>query len=163
MLGLVGQEVHQSASGWSPVYVEDNLAVMSIGFMLPSLDDAVIWRGPRKNGLIKQFLTDVNWNDLDYLIIDTPPGTSDEHITIVQYLQAAGIDGAVVVTTPQEISMGDVRKELNFCKKTNLNVIGVVENMCDIRLPLSSLTDGGSGFRIVDNVGVDVTDSIISK
>ena len=118
MLGLMGHEVHQSASGWSPVYVEDNLGVMSIGFMLPTQDDAVIWRGPRKNGLIKQFLTDVVWNELDYLIVDTPPGTSDEHISIVQYLKDAKIDGAVVVTTPQEISMADVRKELNFCKKT---------------------------------------------
>jgi len=61
MLGLEGHEVHQSASGWSPVYVEDNLGVMSIGFMLPQHDDAIIWRGPRKNGIIKQFLTDVNW------------------------------------------------------------------------------------------------------
>ncbi len=118
MLGLVGHEVHQSASGWSPVYVDDNLGVMSIGFMLPSKDDAIIWRGPRKNGLIKQFLTDVVWNELDYLIIDTPPGTSDEHISIVQYLKSANIDGAVVITTPQEVSMADVRKELNFCKKT---------------------------------------------
>lgn len=118
VLGLVGHEVHQSASGWSPVYVEDNLGVMSIGFMLPSKDDAIIWRGPRKNGLIKQFLTDVVWNELDYLIIDTPPGTSDEHISIVQYLKSTEIDGAVVITTPQEVSMADVRKELNFCKKT---------------------------------------------
>jgi Mrp family chromosome partitioning ATPase len=83
MLGLEGQEVHQSNEGWSPVYFEDNLAVMSIGFLLPNKDDAVIWRGPRKNGLIKQFLTDVIWEDLDYLIIDTPPGTSDEHISII--------------------------------------------------------------------------------
>lgn len=118
VLGLVGHEVHQSASGWSPVYVEDNLGVMSIGFMLPSKDDAIIWRGPRKNGLIKQFLTDVVWNELDYLIIDTPPGTSDEHISIVQYLKATSIDGAVIVTTPQEVAMADVRKELNFCRKT---------------------------------------------
>lgn len=118
MLGLVGQEVHQSASGWSPVFVDDNLGVMSIGFMLPSSDDAIIWRGPRKNGLIKQFLTDVVWGSIDYLIVDTPPGTSDEHISIVQYLKATSIDGAVVVTTPQEVAMADVRKELNFCKKT---------------------------------------------
>lgn len=119
MLGLVGHEVHQSAAGWSPVYVEDNLGVMSIGFMLPSSDDAVIWRGPRKNGLIKQFLTDVVWNELDYLIIDTPPGTSDEHISIVQYLKTSKVDGAIVITTPQEVAMADVRKELSFCKKTS--------------------------------------------
>ena len=125
VLGLVGHEVHQSASGWSPVYVDDNLGVMSIGFMLPSKDDAIIWRGPRKNGLIKQFLTDVVWNELDYLIIDTPPGTSDEHISIVQYLKSANIDGAVVITTPQEVSMADVRKELNFCKKTGEKILNV--------------------------------------
>jgi Mrp family chromosome partitioning ATPase len=126
-------QVHQSAEGWSPVYVDDNLGVMSIGFMLPSADDAVIWRGPRKNGLIKQFLTDVVWNELDYLIIDTPPGTSDEHISIVQYLKSTDVDGAVVITTPQEVSMADVRKELNFCKKTGIPVLGIVENMADIR------------------------------
>ena len=74
MLGLTGRSVHQSASGWSPVWVDENLGVMSIGFMLPEGDDAVIWRGPRKNGLIKQFLMDVEWGELDYLIIDSAFG-----------------------------------------------------------------------------------------
>jgi Mrp family chromosome partitioning ATPase len=131
MLGLQGQDVHQSSEGWSPVYVagDDRLAVMSIGFMLPNPDDAIIWRGPRKNGLIKQFLTDVNWGPLDALLVDTPPGTSDEHLSIVTYLQEANIDGAVIVTTPQEVALMDVRKEINFCKKVNLPIIGVVENM----------------------------------
>ncbi|CAK4140884.1 unnamed protein product [Aphanomyces euteiches] len=133
MLGLHGQEVHQSNDGWSPVYVDDNLGVMSIGFMLPNPDDAIIWRGPKKSGLIKQFLTDVHWGDLDYLIIDTPPGTSDEHISIVQYMKETHIDGAVVVTTPQEVAMADVRKELNFCKKTSVPVLGVVENMAGLQ------------------------------
>jgi len=163
MLGLVGHEVHQSASGWSPVYVEDNLGVMSIGFMLPSKDDAIIWRGPRKNGLIKQFLTDVNWNELDYLIVDTPPGTSDEHISIVQYLKSSNIDGAIVVTTPQEVAMADVRKELNFCKKTGLNVLGVVENMSDIRIPFSVIGQPNSGVRMVDQNGNDVSELIMER
>ncbi len=74
MLGLEGEEIHQSGAGWSPVFVEDNLGVMSIGFMLQGADDPVIWRGPRKNGLIKQFLRDVDWGELDYLVIDSPPG-----------------------------------------------------------------------------------------
>lgn len=73
-IGCKGADVHASADGWSPVYVGDNLAVMSIGFLLPDQDDAVIWRGPKKNGLIRQFLTDVIWGDLDILIVDTPPG-----------------------------------------------------------------------------------------
>mmetsp|Transcript_34398 Transcript_34398/g.97441 ORF Transcript_34398/g.97441 Transcript_34398/m.97441 type:complete len:276 (-) Transcript_34398:680-1507(-) len=117
MMGLEGEEIHQSNSGWSPVYVEDNLGVMSIGFMLPDQDDPVIWRGPRKNGLVKQFLRDVDWGQQDFLIVDTPPGTSDEHISIVQYLKAANPDGAIIVTTPQQVSIIDVRKEINFCKK----------------------------------------------
>lgn len=135
MLGLLGQDVHQSAEGWSPVYVDDRLAVMSIGFMLPNQDDAIIWRGPRKNGLIKQFLTDVNWGKMDALIIDTPPGTSDEHLSIVTYLADAAMDGAVIVTTPQEVSLMDVRKEINFCRKVGLKVIGVVENMSGYSCP----------------------------
>jgi Mrp family chromosome partitioning ATPase len=136
MMGLTAAEVHQSGNGWTPIAVESlppdcdgELLVMSVGFMLPNKDDAVIWRGPRKNGLIKQFLTDVDWGHLDYLIVDTPPGTSDEHLSIIQYLRGAGIDGAVVVSTPQEVAMADVRKEINFCKKTKVPVLGVIENM----------------------------------
>lgn len=126
---------------------------MSIGFMLPSTDDAIIWRGPKKNGLITQFLTDVEWGALDYLIIDSmfsyaalytppcsccptaPPGTSDEHISIVQLLRGANVEGAMIVTTPQEISMLDVRKEISFCRKTQLKVLGVVENMAGFKCP----------------------------
>ncbi|XP_078611960.1 cytosolic Fe-S cluster assembly factor nubp1-B-like [Branchiostoma floridae x Branchiostoma japonicum] len=135
VMGLEGEQVHQSGSGWSPVYVEDNLGVMSVGFLLASPDDAVIWRGPKKNGLIKQFLRDVDWGELDYLVVDTPPGTSDEHLSIVQYLSSAGLDGAVLVTTPQEVSLLDVRKEINFCKKVHLPVVGVVENMSGFICP----------------------------
>ncbi|OAY71793.1 cytosolic Fe-S cluster assembly factor NBP35 [Ananas comosus] len=139
MLGLEGQDIHQSNLGWSPVYVESNLGVMSIGFMLPHPDEAVIWRGPRKNGLIKQFLKDVDWGELDYLVVDAPPGTSDEHISIVQFLQATGIDGAIIVTTPQQVSLIDVRKEISFCKKVGIKVLGVVENMSGLKQPLSDL------------------------
>jgi len=118
MLGALGAKVHQSVDGWSPVWLTEGLGVMSIGFMLPGEDDAVIWRGPKKNGLIQQFLGDVEWGELDYLVVDTPPGTSDEHISVVQLLKGGGganLAGAVVVTTPQEVALADVRKELNFC------------------------------------------------
>jgi len=135
LTGLDKATVHTSAEGWSPAYATDNLAVMSIGFLLPSAADAVIWRGPKKNGLIKQFLKDVNWGDLDYLVVDTPPGTSDEHLSVVQYLAEAGIDGAVLVTTPQEVALLDVRKELDFCKKVGINVLGLVENMSGFVCP----------------------------
>lgn len=129
MLGVAGEEVHMSNAGWSPVYVEDNLSVMSIGFMLSDKNDAVIWRGVRKTGLIKQFLRDVDWGELDYLIVDAPPGTSDEHISLVQMLKESDVDGAIIVTTPQEVSLLDVRKEISFCRKSGTKVIGVIENM----------------------------------
>ncbi|XP_053131824.1 cytosolic Fe-S cluster assembly factor NUBP1 isoform X1 [Hemicordylus capensis] len=135
IMGLEGEQVHQSGSGWSPVYVEENLGVMSVGFLLSSPDDAVIWRGPKKNGIIKQFLRDVDWGKVDYLIVDTPPGTSDEHLSIVQYLSASSIDGAVIITTPQEVALQDVRKEISFCRKVKLPVIGVVENMSGFVCP----------------------------
>jgi len=150
MAGVEGREVHRSAAGWQPVYANENLAVMSISFLLEEGDAAVVWRGPRKNGLIKQFLTETDWGvgGLDYLIIDTPPGTSDEHISIVQYLNQArpmsseggsGASGAIVVTTPEEVSMADVRKELNFCKKTSVPVLGIVENMSGLQTRVSDL------------------------
>lgn len=129
MLGVAGEEVRMSNAGWSPVYVEENLGVMSIAFMLSDKDDAVIWRGVRKTGLIKQFLRDVDWGELDYLVVDAPPGTSDEHISLVQMLKESDVDGAIIVTTPQEVSLLDVRKEINFCHKSGTKVIGVVENM----------------------------------
>ena len=125
-----GEQVHQSGSGWSPVYVEDNLSLMSIGFLLGSQDDAIIWRGPKKNGMIRQFLSEVDWGQLDYLVIDTPPGTSDEHLSATTYLSNSGGNwGAVLVTTPQEISLLDVRKQVTFCKKMNVPIVGVIENM----------------------------------
>ncbi|TDH67404.1 hypothetical protein CCR75_000405 [Bremia lactucae] len=155
MLGLLGQEVHQSAAGWSPVYVDDNLGVMSIGFMLPNADDAIIWRGPKKSGIIKQFLVDVQWGELDYLIIDTPPGTSDEHISIVQYMKEADLDGAVVVTTPQEVALSDVRKELNFCLKTEIKVLGVIENMSGVQRLLKDV-------KFIDDNGNDKTAAFLT-
>ncbi|KAF7726951.1 cytosolic Fe-S cluster assembly factor nbp35 [Apophysomyces ossiformis] len=135
IMGLVGEQIHQSNSGWQPVFVQDNLGVMSIGFMLPDKDDAVIWRGPKKNGLIKQFLRDVDWGELDFLLVDTPPGTSDEHLSIASFLKESGIDGAVIITTPQEVALQDVRKEIDFCRKAKIPIIGLVENMSGFVCP----------------------------
>lgn len=129
MLGVEAEQIHISSSGWSPIYAADNLAVMSIQFMLPSRDSAVIWRGPKKNGLLKQFLKDVEWGPLDYMVVDTPPGTTDEHLSVNSFLGAAGVDGALLVTTPQEVALLDVRKELDFCRKAGIRVLGLVENM----------------------------------
>ena len=160
MLGVESADVRRSNYGWSPVYASDTLACMSVAFMLSSRDDAIIWRGPRKNGLIKQFLTEVYWGDLDFLIVDAPPGTSDEHISIAQYLTTSHIDGAIIVTTPQEVALLDVRKEINFCKKTHIPILGVVENMagyvcpcCDHVSDIFPALTGGAE-RMCEEMGV---------
>lgn len=102
---------------------------MSIGFLLRSPSDAVIWRGPKKTAMVKQFLGDVAWGELDYLLIDTPPGTSDEHMAVLDGLRDCAPDGCVVVTTPQAVALADVRRELAFCRATRLPILGIVENM----------------------------------
>jgi Mrp family chromosome partitioning ATPase len=138
-MGLDEEQVHMSASGWSPIFVQENLSVMSCGFLLESADDAVIWRGPKKNGLIKQFLRDVDWGELDYLVVDTPPGTSDEHLSVVSYLKEfCNLRGAIIVSTPQEVALLDVRKQIDFCRRVNLHVLGLVENMSSFVCPKCS-------------------------
>jgi Mrp family chromosome partitioning ATPase len=160
IMGVLGETIHSSNDGWSPVYVTDNLGVMSIGFMLPNEDDAVIWRGPKKNGLIKQFLKDVDWGELDYLVVDTPPGTSDEHLSVSQYLKESGVDGAVIVTTPQEVALLDVRKEIDFCSKAGIRILGIVENMSGFVCPnckgdsqiFKPTTGGGRALAVELNI-----------
>lgn len=140
LLNLEDQSVHQGPEGWIPVYVdkEQRLGVMSIGFLLKSRDDAVVWRGPKKTSMIKQFLEDVCWEELDFLIIDTPPGTSDEHITVMENLRQVPQCGAIIVTTPQEVAIEDVRKEITFCRKTGIPIIGIIENMSGYECPTCS-------------------------
>ncbi|WFD34319.1 cytosolic Fe-S cluster assembly factor cfd1 [Malassezia cuniculi] len=130
MLGVSGESVFQSTDGWVPVYTDasQSLGVMSVGFLLASKNDSVVWRGPKKEGMIRQFLGDVRWGDLDYLIIDTPPGTSDEHISIMEALHPYGPQ-AVMVTTPQAVSLADNLRSLDFTRKVSLPVIGLIENM----------------------------------
>lgn len=137
LLNLDGKEVFQCDQGWSPIYSNPNksLAVMSIAFLLKTKDDAVIWRGPKKNAMIKQFINDVHWEDRDYLIIDTPPGTSDEHISIMECLRGSPETGSVLVTTPQAVAVGDVRREITFCRKTGIKIIGLIENMSGYQCP----------------------------
>ncbi|CAG7883857.1 unnamed protein product [Brassica rapa] len=162
MLGREGHLLHYSNYGWSPVYVEPNLGVLSISFTHSESDDEpAIWRGPRKSAQIKEFLKEVDWGDhIDYLVVDTPPGTSDKHITIVQCLLDTGIDGAIIVTTPQEVAMADVRKGVNFCKRIGVNVLGVVENMSGLIQPLSDV----KFMKLTTETGssVDVTQDMIS-
>jgi ATP-binding protein involved in chromosome partitioning len=133
ILNLEGNTIEAKGKALLPVEVTENLKVMSIGFLLRSRDDAVIWRGPMKFQMIKQFLKDVEWGHLDFLIIDSPPGTGDEPLSIVQLL--GNPDGAVMVTTPQEVALSDVRKCITFCRNLNLPVLGVLENMSGFVCP----------------------------
>ncbi|KAK4118775.1 cytosolic Fe-S cluster assembly factor CFD1 [Parathielavia appendiculata] len=147
MFGIEDAKVTQAPGGWLPITVHSadqssgigSLRVMSLGFLLPRRGDAVVWRGPKKTAMVRQFLSDVFWDELDYLLIDTPPGTSDEHIslaeTLLQKARSDQLAGAVVVTTPQAVATADVRKELNFCTKTGIRVLGVVENMSGFVCP----------------------------
>eukprot|EP00123_Amoebidium_parasiticum_P022054 comp7867_c0_seq1/m.3447 comp7867_c0_seq1/g.3447 ORF comp7867_c0_seq1/g.3447 comp7867_c0_seq1/m.3447 type:complete len:270 (-) comp7867_c0_seq1:430-1239(-) len=160
MFGVEESAIHQCDEGWVPVYVtkDQGLALMSIGFLLGNPKDPVVWRGPKKTAMIKQFLSDVVWGDLDFLIIDTPPGTSDEHISVVENLRAYNPDGAVVVTTPQGVATLDVRKELNFCKRARLKVLGVVENMsgyaCQCCKEITYIFSTGGGEQMAKDFNV---------
>lgn len=133
ILGIEKEIVQTIGDTLLPVEMTGNLKVMSIGFLLRQSNDAVIWRGPMKYQMIKQFLKDVQWGNLDFLVVDSPPGTGDEPLSIIQLLEDA--DGAVVVTTPQEVALSDVRKCISFCKNLDLSVLGVVENMSGFVCP----------------------------
>eukprot|EP01135_Chromosphaera_perkinsii_P005080 Nk52_evm5s314 gene=Nk52_evmTU5s314 len=208
MLNLEEHSIHSCSEGWVPVIVDakkcdsDNgkedeegfLSVMSIGFLLGNKDEAVVWRGPKKTAMIKQFLTDVYWTQkkktkgeeeeneetnsenkssnnnttlpsssssttpeyLDFLVIDTPPGTSDEHISVVENLRAipASRKGVVMVTTPQGVAVQDVRKEISFCRKAKLPIHGVVENMsgyvCEHCAECTNIFSSGGGEQMAE-------------
>lgn len=199
LVGLEGAKITQAPGGWLPVPVYDaslpgnteqqqgqgtqteeqgkkgrgSLRCMSLGFLLRDRGDAVIWRGPKKTAMIRQFLSDVHWGSTDYLLIDTPPGTSDEHIALAEQLltlsttdPAAAVPnsplprlaGAVLVTTPQAIATSDVRKEVNFCVKTNIPTLGVIENMSGYACPccgeVSNLFSSGGGQVMAEEMGV---------
>ena len=155
ILGLENRVLKTDESGMYPFDFNENLKVMSIGFLLNKIDDAVIWRGPLKYSVIRQFLADVHWGELDYLIIDSPPGTGDEPLTIAQLVGDA--DGAIIITTPQKMSVIDVRKSIDFCRKVGLKVLGVIENMSGFVCPhCGESTDifrAGGGERMAMGVG----------
>jgi ATP-binding protein involved in chromosome partitioning len=151
MLGLEGFFAFNEDKRMIPHAYNDHLEVISIECLLEDRDAAVIWRGPIKHGVIKQFITDVEWGDLDFLIIDSPPGTGDEPISIAQTIPDAH---AIIVTTPQEVALADVRKSINFCRKVNMPILGLVENMsgficphCGTEIPLLGKGGGESTAR----------------
>jgi ATP-binding protein involved in chromosome partitioning len=150
LLNLEGRAIEARGEKIEPVLYGEGLKVMSVGFLLPDDASAVIWRGPMKHNLIKQFSEDVSWGRLDWLVIDCPPGTGDEPLSVVQTIGTA--DGAIVVTTPQELSVVDVKKCITFCRQLNLRVLGVIENMSGFVCPHCSGTvevfGGGGGEQM---------------
>jgi len=155
MLGLEGMLSVNSNRKLEPKRYSKNLSAVSIESLTQSRDDAIIWRGPMKYSAIKQFIGEVEWGHLDYLIIDSPPGTGDEPLTIAQTIPDAK---AIIVTTPQEISLADVRKSISFCKTLKMEIFGLIENMSGFTCPhcgeAVDLFGSGGGEKTAHTSGI---------
>ena len=157
LLGLDGQHLGPDATGGiSPIRIRENLSVVSVGLLLASAKDAVIWRGPLKHNVIRQFLADVAWGELDFLVVDSPPGTGDEPLSVAKMVGRGA--RAVVVTTPQEVAISDVRRCLSFCEALSLPVAGIIENMSGLVCPHCGrqvdLFKSGGGEKLAVEAGV---------
>ncbi len=146
MLGLDKSQLTGDESGIYPVEYSENLKVVSIGFMLPEEDAPIIWRGALKHKAIQQFLEDVIWGELDFLVVDLPPGTGDEPLSLVQLIK--NVTGIVIVITPQEVALLDAKKAINFAKHVNVRVLGIIENMA------GDIFGVGGGEKAANTYGV---------
>jgi ATP-binding protein involved in chromosome partitioning len=156
MWGADWRPLQSEGEGIRPIEVLPNVKLISMGFLLPNPDSPVVWRGPIKHTAIKQFLGDVEWGDLDFLIIDLPPGTGDEPLSVAHLLKEA--DGSIIVTTPQDVALLDSRKTVNFSTMLKVPVIGIVENMSGLKCPecghLIPLFKIGGGEKAAKDLGV---------
>lgn len=155
MLGINGTPELTPNKKLSPLRYSDHLTAISIESFTPGKDDAIIWRGPLKYSAIRQFIGEVDWGDLDFLVIDSPPGTGDEPLTVAQTISDAK---AIIVTTPQEVALADVRKSINFCKTVNMEIFGMIENMSGLNCPhcgeMIDLFGAGGGERTAKEMGI---------
>jgi Mrp family chromosome partitioning ATPase len=162
MLGLKGSTLNSGPLGIFPVYSDGGIKVVSMAFLLTSDDSPIIWRGPIKMGAIKQLLSEVAWGELEYLVVDLPPGTGDEPLTVLQLLPDA--DGVVIVTIPSEVSGDVVRKAVTFARMLNIPVLGIVENMAGLICPhcgeAIEVFEGSMGRRVSEDMGVPFLGSI---
>jgi ATP-binding protein involved in chromosome partitioning len=162
LLGLKGRRLLTEGDALLPIELGENLKIMSIGFLLGEEDGAVVWRGPMKAVAIEQFLADVDWGELDYLIVDSPPGTGDEPLAVCQKI--GKMDGAIVVTTPQETALGNVRRSVKFCALLDLPVLGVIENMAGFVCPhcgeVTHIFSRGGGAAMAAAAGVPFLASV---
>ena len=156
MLGLKGTPDLSKNQKLNPLKYSDNLSVISVESLTPNKDDAIIWRGPIKHSAIQQFIGDVEWGELDFLIIDSPPGTGDEPLTVAQTISDAK---AIIVTTPQEVSLADVRKSISFCKTVKMEIFGLIENMSGYICPHCGesleLFGTGGGEKTASDAGLN--------
>ncbi len=147
---------HQGSGLLPPIQATENLKVTSLEYMMEDRDDPIIWRGPLKIQAIRQFIADMDWGELDYLVIDAPPGTGDEPLTIANTIPDAQ---ALVVTTPQDIALADVRKSINFCHHVKMRIVGLVENMSGLICPhcnqLVDVFKSGGGERTAKDFGIN--------
>ena len=157
MLGLKGRKLTVTTEGIEPAVGPLGVKVMSLDFLLPSSDTPVVWRGPLKTTAIMQFISDVNWGELDFLVIDMPPGTGDEALTVAQYLPK--VDGALFVTIPSEISIEVVGRSIAFAKQVGIRPTGVIENMSGFYCPkcktLYKLLGKGTGKEIAEKYNIE--------
>ncbi len=157
LLSLTGQDPHMERDGMEPVSWGKNLGVMSLGFLLKDPDQAVIWRGPVKGGLIRQFLADVYWGELDYLVVDCPPGTGDEPMSVLQFLGPTA--STVIVTTPQAVAVDDVRRSVSFVRLMGNPLLGLIENMsgfvCRHCGQVEDIFAAGGGEKLATEMGAD--------
>ena len=164
LLGIEGQLLRPNRPGDrpEPIKVNENLYALTIATLLSSPDNPVIWRGPLKMKLIKQFLQDIEWPSLDYLIIDSPPGTGDEPLSAIQII--GQLDGAIIVSTPQDLALLDARKTINFSKKLNVPVIGIVQNMSAFKCPhcgkLIDIFEGSGTEKAARDFGIEILGKI---
>ena len=162
MLGLKGNRLEVGPPGVFPAFGLLNIKVVSMDFLLPSDDSPVIWRGPLKMGAIRQFLSEIVWGDLEYLLIDLPPGTGDEALSVLQLLPE--MDGVVIVTIPSEVSQNVVKKAVTFARKMEVPVIGVVENMSGLVCPFCGeridVFSSGGGEKIAMEMGIPLLGAI---
>jgi Mrp family chromosome partitioning ATPase len=162
LLGMTGYRPEGDGQNLLPIRLTKNLAVMSIGLLVDDQNAAVIWRGPMKFGMIRQFLRDVVWGELDYLVMDAPPGTGDEPLAVAELVGSGA--GAVIVTTPQDLAIADVRRSVSFCREVSLPVIGIIENMSGYGCPkcgeVINIFGAGGGEKLAMEMQVPFLGSI---
>ncbi len=162
MLGIEGKRLNVSNKRAAPIKVLDNLYALTIASLIPDSDDPVIWRGPMKMNVIKQFLQDIEWPELDYLIVDSPPGTGDEPLSVIQIIK--NVDGSIIVSTPQDVAFLDARKTIKFSRKLSVPVLGIIENMSGFPCPHCGkkieLFQGKGAQKAATDFGIDILGKI---